>query len=258
LLRPSSGELNITDETLLLERIRTLVARRSRRLSLRPIVLILSDLCVRSRLLELEDVPEPKSERDALIRWRLDKEAFFPMAGTRVVSQMVGPKTVLAVVIGEKVLEQYEAVCRAAGLVAVDIDIAGFRLCNLSMPLVPAQQSAAWLSLLDGGFSLIILRDQRPVFMRTKIQASSTARAVLHDLQNSLVYCRERLGMDDIRRLILVAPSADAELEHLLGTELGLEVLRPAWNEIPPKRRLPGDDPSQAGMLAAAAGIFAW
>jgi hypothetical protein len=256
LLRPSPGELNITNETLLLERLRAVVARRSRWLSLRPIVLILSDMCVRSRLLELEEVPATRIERDALIRWRLDKEAFFPMAGTRVVTQMVGPKTVLAIVIRETVLEQYEAICRAAGLVAVDIDIAGFRLCNLSMSLVPAQQTVAWLSLLDGGFSLIILRDRRPAFIRTKVQARPTPDAVLYDLQHSLAYCHERLGIGEIHRLILVATSADAELEDLLGIELGLKVVRPDWKKMPPKAQLPINDPNHAGMLAAAAGVF--
>jgi hypothetical protein len=256
LLRPSPAELNITDEAVLLERLRALVDRRSRRWSLRPIVLILSDLCVRSWLLELEEVPAPRIERDALIRWRLDKEAFFPMEGTRIVSQMVGPKTVLAIAIGEAVLEQYEAVCRAAGLVAVDIDIAGFRLCNLSMSLVPPQQTVAWLSLLDGSFSLIILRDQRPAFIRTKLQARSTPDAVLRDLQHSLAYCHERLGIGEIHRLVLVTASADTELEELLGIELGLKVIRPDWKRMPPKTRLPGDDPNHAGMLAAAAGVF--
>ncbi len=256
LLRPSPGELNITDDTLLVERLRALVGRSSRGWLLRPIVLILSDVCVRSRLLELEEVPAPRIERDALIRWRLDKEAFFPMAGARVVSQMVGPNTVLAIVIRETILEQYEAVCRAAGLLAVDIDIAGFRLCNLSMSLVPPQQTVAWLSLLDGGFSLIILRDQRPAFIRTKTQARSTLAAVAHDLQHSLAYCHERLGIGEIHRVILVGASADAQLEDLLRTELGLEVIRPDWTKIPPRTRLPSDDPGQAGMLAAAAGVF--
>jgi hypothetical protein len=256
LLRPSPGEPNITDEAALLERLRPLVSSRPGRLSLRPIVLILSDLCVRSRLLELERFPALRADRDALIRWRLDKEAFFPMAGTRLVSQIVGPKTVLAVVIREAVLDQYEAVCRAAGLLAVDIDIAGFRLCNLSMSLVPPQQTIAWLSLLDGAFSLVILRDQSPVFIRTKIQARSTPDAVLQDLQHSLAYFRERLGSGEVRRLILVTQSADAELPQLLREELGLEVIQPDWSEMPPKKQLPSNDPGHAGMLAAAAGIF--
>jgi hypothetical protein len=256
LLRPSPGERNVTDEAALLERLRPLVASGPRRWSLRPIVLILPDLCVRSRLLELERLPGRKSELDALVRWRLDKEAFFPMAGTRVVSQIVGPKSVLAIVIRETVLEQYEAVCRGAGLLAVDIDIAGFRLCNLSMSLVPPKQTVAWLSLLDGGFSLIILRDQCPAFIRTKLQARGTTDAILQDLQHSLAYFNERLGSGEIRRLILVADNAHSELQQLLGEELGLEVIRPDWNQMPPKSRLPADDPSHVGMLAAAAGVF--
>ena len=256
LLRPSPGEPNVTDEAALLERLRPLVAPSPRRWSLRPIVLILPDLCVRSRLLELERLPGRKSELDALVRWRLDKEAFFPMAGTRVVSQIVGPKSVLAIVIREAVLEQYEAVCRATGLLAVDIDIAGFRLCNLSMSLVPPKQTVAWLSLLDGAFSLIILRDQCPAFIRTKLQARGTTDAILQDLQHSLAYFNERLGSGEIRRLILVADNAHSELQQLLGEELGLEVIRPDWNQMPPKSRLPADDPSHVGMLAAAAGVF--
>jgi Tfp pilus assembly PilM family ATPase len=256
LLRPSPGEPNITDEAALLERLRPLVASRARPWSLRPIVLILPDLCVRSRLLDVERIPARKAERDALIHWRLDKEAFFPMAGARVVSQMVGPKRVLAIVIREAVLEQYETVCRAAGLLAVDIDITGFRLCNLSMPLVPPQQTVAWLSLLDGAFSLVIFRDQSPVFIRTKIHVRSTPDAVLQDLQHSLAYFSERLGSSEVHRLILVAERADSDLQQLLRDELGLEVIQPDWNQLPPKKRLPSNDPSHAGMLAAAAGIF--
>jgi hypothetical protein len=255
-LRPSPGEPNITDETVLLERLRHLVPSRPRQLSLRPIVLILSDLCVRSRLLEVERLPARKTERDALIRWRLDKEAFFPMAGTRVVTQMVGPTSVLAIVIRETVLEQYEAVCRAAGLLAVDIDIAGFRLCNLSISLVPPQQTVVWLSLLDGAFSLIILRNQSPVFIRTKIRARSIPGAVVKDFQHSLAYFHERFGAGEIRRLILVAERADAECQQLFGEELGLEVIRPDWNHMRFKGRLPADGFSHAGMLAAAAGVF--
>ena len=255
LLRPSPGEPNVTDEAALLERLRPLVASGPRRWSLRPIVLILPDLCVRSRLLELERLPGRKSELDALVRWRLDKEAFFPMAGTRVVAQIVGPKSVLAIVIRESVLVQYEAVCRAAGLLAVDIDIAGFRLCNLSISLAPPKQTVAWLSLLDGAFSLIILCDQCPAFIRTK-QARATTDAILQDLQHSLAYFNERLGSGEIRRLILVADNAHAELQQILGEELGLEVIRPDWNQMPPKSRLPADDPSHVGMLAAAAGVF--
>jgi hypothetical protein len=124
------------------------------------------------------------------------------------------------------------------------------------MPLVPPQQVVAWLSLLDGTFSLVIFRDQHPAFIRTKIQARSTATAVLHDLQHSLVYCHERLGIGEIRRLILVAAGADPELDHLLAVDLGLEVIRPEWDALPPRGRLPSDDPSHVGMLAAAAGIF--
>src|SRR5713226_3506526 len=107
LLRPSPMEPNITDPTELESRLRALIGSDKKQVV--PVALALPDLCVRATLLEMETLPSRRSERDALIRWRLEQASAFPLAGAKVVARLLAPGTVLAVAIRETVLRQYEA-----------------------------------------------------------------------------------------------------------------------------------------------------
>ena len=62
-------------------------------------VLVLPDLCVRATLVALDVIPARASELETLLRWRLEREAFFPMTGTRLTWQVLDPRTVLTVAI---------------------------------------------------------------------------------------------------------------------------------------------------------------
>jgi type IV pilus assembly protein PilM len=257
IIRPSPVEPNIPDLPRLTELLRGLIKIENKNsLALVPISLVLSDLCVRSTVLELEKIPPQQAERDALIRWRLDREAFFPLSGAKVMSQVIGPKTVLAVVIRESVLRQYEAVCETLGLAAVEIGITSFRLCNTAAGLLPTKDSAAWVSLLDGAFTLVVFQQGRPAFIRTKLQDVASHEGTLGDLHHSLAYFEDRYGAVNLRRVILVSEARDPELTKLIAEEFSVEVLQPNWQMIPPKGLLPSDDPQHIGMLGAAAGVF--
>jgi hypothetical protein len=257
LLRPSPVERNIGDPDALAAQLRALIGTDRRPAwSPCPIVLVLPDLCVRASLMELATLPADQSERDALIRWRLDKEAFFPMAGARLVSQVIGPNTVLAVVIRDAVLLQYEQLCERLGLAPVEVDVSSFRLCNLFVSLIPPLDTAAWLSLLDGGFSLVIFHHGRPAFIRTKIHSPGRPEGVIQDLKSSFAFFTEKQAQAEVRRLILFSEEPQADLSRMANTELGLEVLHADWSRVPPKRRLAMADRSKAPILAAAAGVY--
>ncbi len=91
----------------------------------RAATVILPDLAVRLAVVRLQDLPWSSEERDALVRWRLGQEQLLSLSGAKVFSQVLsepaasgdGPCTVLAVVVQESVLAQYETVCEAAGLI---------------------------------------------------------------------------------------------------------------------------------------------
>src|SRR5947209_1672179 len=169
LLRPSPVEPNINDVDALKSRLRALIGiPDGRQAPGWPIALVLSDLCVRTVLLHVDTVPSRSRERDALIRWRLEKEATFPVAGARVVSQVIGPHTVLVVMIGEAVLRQYETVCDELGLVPVMVKATSLLLHNVARASSPGKEPTGWLSVLDEGFTFMIHQAGREVVVRTK------------------------------------------------------------------------------------------
>ena len=148
----------------------------------RAATIILPDLAVRLAVLRLQDLPWSSDERDALVRWRLGQEQLLSLSGAKVFSQVLsdpggsgdGPCTVLAVVVQEAVLTQYEAVCEAAGLIPQEVDVASLRLFNLwAHGTGRAARSTAdflWVNATDGGVTALIFHNGTLVFLRSKLQ----------------------------------------------------------------------------------------
>jgi hypothetical protein len=219
-------------------------------------VLVLPDLCVRATLIALDVIPARASELETLLRWRLEREAFFPMTGTRLTWQVLDPRTVLTVAIRETVIQQYEAVCEAVGLFPVEIDTATFRLCNLFSNLVPTAVPVAWLSLLDDGFTLIIFRAGRPTLVRTKARTYSDPEGLFQDIANSLTLHSEGDTQAAPHRLIFLAEEPGSELVQRISNELGLEVIQPGWGEVKHAGWSPSESTHQVSTLAAVAGLL--
>lgn len=232
LVRPSPLEPNISDQAALEALLRAMIG--SERKGELPVALVLPDLCVRATVLALNAMPARSSERDALVRWRLEQESAFPLAGAKVVSRLLGSKTVLAVMIRETVLRQYETVCEAIGLCPVEVDTASFCLgAELARP-VPAAEPVAWLSLLDGGFTFMVLRAGRPTFLRTKLQPSAGQDGVFRDFDRSLTYYGESHADARPRRLMLLSEDEESELARRVTDELGLAVTQVREREVLP------------------------
>jgi hypothetical protein len=257
LVRPSPIESNISDPTALESHLCALLESGGHRAPKgQAAVLILPDLCVRATLLEMDAVPSRASERESLIRWRLQQEASFPVEGSKVVSQVLGPNTVLAAAIRETVLRQYEAVCEAVGLIPMEVDIASFRLWNMFAPAVPSDKPVAWLSLLDGGFSLIVFHAGRPTFLRTKFQTRTASDGVLRDLTDSLEVYAERHPEAPPRRLVLASEVPEPDLMARASAELGLEVTQAGWEGARRAGWPQMDEATPVGVLAAVAGLL--
>jgi Tfp pilus assembly PilM family ATPase len=254
LIRPSPVEANITDPAALQSHLRRLVGGKgTTSFGRRPIVLVLPDLCVRATPVVLEAIPRRASELETLLRWRLEREAFFPMNGTRLTWQVLDSRTVLTVLIRDAVIQQYEAVCEAVGLIPVEVDVATFRLCNLFANLVPSTGSIAWLTLLDDGFTLVIFQAGRPVLVRTKTRTYSDPAGLLQDVAHSLTL-HEGQSRTAPHRLVVLSEEPGSELVQRLGTELGLEVIQPGGMEM--KQTGWSDTTHEIGVLAAAAGLL--
>ena len=252
LLRPSPVEPNISDVDALKSRLRALIGIPvGRQAPSWPITLVLPDLCVRTVLLNVDTLPARSNERDALIRWRLEKEATFPVASARVVSQVVGPHTVLVVMIGESVLRQYETVCDELGLVLASVKATSFLLHNVTRASSPVEEPTGWLSVLDEGFTFMVHHAGRPVFVRTKTQSPQ----ILDDLVTSLAFYEETHPGTALRRLYVLSEERESEAMTAISTELDLEVVHVGPTLVQQAWRVPLDGATPPEVLPAIAAL---
>lgn len=252
LIQASPMEPNISDPAVLETQLHALLGSGKREAA--PITLVLPDLSVRATLLELDAVPARPAERDALVRWRMQQDSAFPLAGARVVSQQLSPKSVLALALRETVLRQYEGVCEAVGLPPVSVDIAGFRLRAAMADSVPTAEPFVLLSLLDGGFTLFIHHRGRLTFVRSKRQPETGPDGVFRDLAASLAYYTEAHPQDPPSCFMLLGAQPEYELLQRVTSELGLRVIPVNGDEIRPRGWAAGDAPVPIVAWPAVAG----
>src|SRR3989475_8295994 len=252
LLRPSPVEPNISDVDALKSCLHALIGIPvGRQAPCWPIALVLPDLCVRTVLLHVDTLPARSSERDALIRWRLEKEASFPVASARVVSQVVGPHSVLVAMIGESVMRQYETVCDDLGLVPVSVTATSLLLHNFARASFPGEEPTAWVSVLDDGFMFMVHHAGRPVFVRTKTQSPQ----IQDDLVTSLAFYEESHPGTALRRLYVLSEEREAEALTAISKELDLDVVPVGPTLVQRAWRVPLDEATPPGVLPAIAAL---
>src|SRR5688572_793777 len=260
-LSPLEG--NVIDHAAVQERLRTLAgpARRMRWLGRtllsglpRPVTLVLPDLAVRSTVLQLEQIPARKQEQEALIRWRLGQEQRVPLTATRLRWQVFPPRQVktganmvLVIAVQEGILAEYEAACEAVGLLPREVTVTSFRLFDLWLKAAGGARclngDLAWITVLDGGLTCLIIHDGRPVFCRTKFLASDTGQAqeadsgagikkIVRDTELSILACREHFPDLQLSRLVMMTDSDIPGLEDALGQDLGVSTDQLQWNHV--------------------------
>jgi hypothetical protein len=220
----------------------------------RLITLVLPDLAVRTTVIQLEQLPAPRDEQEALIRWRLGQEQRLPLAGAKLIWQVFPPREpaggayiVLVIAVQETILAQYESACEAVGLLPQEVAVASFRLFDLWLKAAGGwrrlNQDLAWISVADGGLTCLIIHEGRPVFVRTKLLTGESTHTgemrsrewvekILHEAGTSLLACQEHYPDLQIHNLVLVTDRDVQGLEEALGNELGVATDQLHWNHV--------------------------
>ena len=247
----------------------------------RAATVILPDLAVRLAVLHLQDLPWSSEEREALVRWRLSQDQLLSLSGAKVFSQVLsepggsseGPCTVLAVVVQEAVLAQYEAVCEAAGLIPQEVDVASLRLFNLwAQGAGRAAQSTAdylWVNATDGGVTAFIFHKGALVFLRSKLQGgvgSSGAWAsgaeqggvdrIVQECADSIYACQQQTPGPAISFTVLIADETmGGGLRQQLEKGLGVPVQELDWERVQQSGGGPIAGQQTSAALPAIAGV---
>jgi hypothetical protein len=282
-VRPSPAERNLSDLGTLEGRLRALAGpapawrlggRELVKDIPRPIVLLVPDAAVRAVVLHLEQLPRRREEREALIRWRLGQEQLFPLAGARVVSQVYGGAqagdgqghTVLAVAVQESVLQQYETLCEAVGLIPQEVGLTSLQLFELwrrASGLTQWQRrDLLWVSLADRSLTTMVFQQGRLLFYRCKLLGSEAAEItadsrlltkIVEECGASLDACQQRHPHALVKEAVVCAEGNLSALQAQIEAELELSVEPLGWRAVETLGWVTrGSQPGMASLSAVA------
>ena len=209
----------------------------------RRVTLLLPDAAVRAVVLELDQLPADREEREALIRWRLGQEQLFSLAGAKLVWQVFPAlpghrgqaHTVLAVSIQESVLQQYESLCESAGWIPHEVGVTSLRLFNLwrrvAGRLSRRKADFLWATVADRALTTMVFQQGRLLFYRCKLLGGEPSTAttdqldkVIEECGASLELCQQRYPDLAVTHAVLCGDGEVAALKTRLETSLGLSV----------------------------------
>lgn len=229
-LVPSLTGVNVRDR----EEVVAAVGRVLERIGgARRIGLIVPDSIAKVSLVRFQQVPASVRDLDQLIRWQVRKSAPFPIEEAQVsfvegLRASDGQEFVVSLA-KRTVVEEYEALCAAAGAEAGLVDLSTFNVVNavLAGTAVPAGD---WLlvNVAPDWTSMAILRDRTLIFFRSR---GADGEGTLADLvHQTAMYYEDRLSGSGFSRVLLSGAfslgrhqTADVEefrrsLEDRLGT----------------------------------------
>ena len=234
----------------------------------RAATLILPDLAVRLAVLHLQELPVRHEEREALIRWRLGQEQLLSLTGAKVCFQVLPraervtgmPNTVLAIVVQESVLEQYESVCDAVGLLPQRVEVSSLTLFNswarASGGVARLTADFLWVNVSDGGFTALVFHKGHLVFLRTKLQGVGGVDKVIAECAASMYACQQHHPSLAVSNIVLVGDDGCYHgLSETLAKELDVTVKELGWKDLCRGRgEFPGGQsltalPAMAGVL---------
>jgi Tfp pilus assembly PilM family ATPase len=198
------------------------------------VALSLPDDVFRVQTLEFDELPAKSMDRERLIRWRLEKAAAFDISDTVLRYQMLHQRergfTVLACLVKQPVLEQYENVVSLLGMETWIVGLSSFHTLNFFLPLIAKHSAISALAYItDNFFTTIVTEAGGASFYRYKeVKRGGEIRPrLMREIEDSLHFYthRDRSQTSKVERLYLAGDSeATLGLADELRTTMTLDV----------------------------------
>jgi len=219
---PSLTGTNIQDRAA----VTAALTRLFGRLAISParVALIVPDSAVKLSLVRFEATPGRQDDLAQLVRWQLRKSMPFPVEEATVSfvpgAPVEGGGAEFVVSVARRAaIEEYEAVCAAAGAHAGLVDVATVSLINLCLAGAPAP-AGDWLlvHVRPDSTSIVIMRGAHVVFFRNRAEGEPESLADL--VQQTAMYYQDRLAGERFSRVVLAGSGPEAmrrSVEERLG-----------------------------------------
>ena len=181
-LRPSATEPNILDREIVEKELQALLQHTSER----TVAICLPDQACHLAVFPFETVPPRERDREPILRWRFQHEEHVAVGDARIfhcvfpvrktAKTVKAPATqegqvtayVLAMAITRSVLDQYEHVCRQAGLLPISISCAALWLFDLYRPVMTQASELFFVHQASDSMTFFAIKQGLPVFCRMK------------------------------------------------------------------------------------------
>jgi Tfp pilus assembly PilM family ATPase len=210
-LVPSLTAANAVDRAVVSGALSRLLATMGRP---RRIGLILPDVVAKVSIVRFEQVPARTQDLDQLVRWQVRKSAPFAIEDAQV-SYTPGlhaadGQEFIVTLARRSVIEEYEALCAAAGAHAGLVDLATLNVINAVLAGSGAP-TGDWLlvNVAADYSSIALLRGSSLIFFRNR--AAETDGTLADLVHQSAMYYEDRLKGGGFSRVILAGAAAAAQ-----------------------------------------------
>lgn len=185
--------------------------------------LSIPDQVVKVSFMELKDVPSKKKEIVKFIKWKSKKFLPYDAENAKIDYQLFGD-SVMAVIIKDEVINNYEDAFALMGFRASFISTPSLNLFNLFFPMFGDNRNFAFISILENSLSVIIVRDGVMDFHRST-ECGFMDERLMQEINSSIMFYMSENRDASIGRAFLYAGKQDchhlpAQLTDIAGMEV--------------------------------------
>ena len=205
-VEPTAAALNIADGDTVSAAIREVIRNLPKRG--RRIGLVVPDCVGKVLFVRFDQVPSNEKELRQLVAWQVKKSLPFPIEDAQfeyVPGQRLsdGGREFIVGVIRRDIVEEYEGVCRAAGVYAGLVDLSAFNVVNVALPKsMDENQDWILVHIMDCYSTVALIRGNNVVLLRTL--NATTGDDVVAVIHQSAMFYEDRLKGDGVSRAVLV------------------------------------------------------
>lgn len=209
LMQPLSHTPNLTDVAALSRAIRQVTTSIGLGPRRHLVALTLPDPCGRVALFEFDQWPTARTEQEAVLRSRFHKDLTVGPTPARLAYQIfarqgeytedrtrTGGVRVLAMVVSEAIMAQYEEACLDAGLIPVRVGVLGLALCAFFQPTMHKTGAPAYCFVHATADQLMVIGFLHgvPVFLRCKALTGLDPTLLVHEVAATVAFYQERFS----------------------------------------------------------------
>lgn len=217
--------------------------------------ILVPDSWIRMNIIELQSLPERKSETEEVIRWSLRRTMPIDPSMLRLSYEVLTdtPPRVLAFSAVEATLAAIEGQFSAAGIEVVLLESCGLNIWNaITSHEALTTRDRIFFYIRENDFTTAVFRGPQPLFIRSRNLDGE--RSLEQEIKLSATYLRDSLQTSSIENCYVAGNGVSGSVVDAIGVEFSAPVKKITLRDV--AEQVPGDSSQYEAELTAATGVF--